>query len=157
MVFKKMTDEFIALDVEKINGYLCAIEAINTADNTGVEYKLIRLSEKETLLKSVESYISVTHPDTVLDYWHINLEQINEDHLSKSINTWLFRFGMAKKLHKKLISLQIGFMDVLKQLVYTPNIYRINMTPPIWYATDWEMFLFDSKNGFFLLEFNFDS
>jgi len=157
MKLKKMTDEQIQLDVEKLNGFLCAVEAINAAANTGLDYTFIRLPDKHTLLKSVESHIAAIHPDTVLANWHISLDQVSENQLAASINEWFFRFGKAATLNDALDALPTGFMDILKQLVYTPNIYRVTMIPPVWYATSWETFVFDSKNGYFLLEFNFDT
>ncbi|EOW6515819.1 hypothetical protein ACOZX1_000995 [Cronobacter dublinensis] len=40
---KKLTNEQIQWDVEKINGYLCAVEAMNIAANIGVDYAFARL------------------------------------------------------------------------------------------------------------------
>lgn len=157
MTSKTLTDEQIQLDVEKLNGYLCAIEMMNVAANTGVDYMFLRLPEKNTLLKSIESNIAAIYPDTVLANWHLSLEQVSESQLTNSINEWFFCFGEAAALNNELSSLPVGFMDLLKQLVYTPNIYRVTMIPPVWYATGWETFVFDSKNGVFLLEFNFDA
>lgn len=157
MKYQKLTDEQIQLDVEKLNGYLCAIEMMNVAANTSVDYMFLRLPEKSTLLKSIESNIAAIYPDTVLANWHLSLEQVSESQLAASINTWFFHTGKAASLNHELASLPVGFMDLLKQLVYAPNIYRVTMIPPVWYAISWETFVFDSKNGFFLLEFNFDA
>ncbi|MFK3662111.1 hypothetical protein ACI2I2_16615 [Scandinavium sp. NPDC088450] len=157
MKFKKMTDEHIQLDVEKINGYLSAIETMNIADNIGVEYAFINLPQKLTLLQSIENNVANIYPGTIIANWHISLEEVNEHQLVDSLNTWFFCFGKAVTLKNELPALCAGFMDLLKQLVYTPAIYRVTMIPPVWYATDWETFAFDTDNGFFLLEFNFDT
>lgn len=156
MKCKKMTDEQIQLDVERLNGYLCAIEVMNAAPNMGFEYRFIRLPEKHTLQGSLESHIDGLYADTVMAHWHISLEQVSENQLADSIRTWFFYAGKAEALEHVLNALPTGFMDMLKQLVYAPNIYRVAMSPPVWYATGWETFIFDTKNGFFLLEFNFD-
>lgn len=157
MRFKEMTEEQIQLDIEKINGYLSAIEMMNIAANICVDYTFIRLPQKHTLLESVESEIAQIYPDTIISNWHIKLEQICESQLSDSINIWFFRFGKAVVLSDELSDLCTGFMDMMKQLIYTPNIYRVTMRPPVWYAIDWEIFVFETKNGLFLLDFNFDS
>lgn len=154
---KKLTDEQIQWDVEKINGYLCAVEAMNIAANIDVDYAFARLPEKHTLRESVESKIAATYPDTVLANWHITLEPVPENQLRESIQKWFFRFGNAAQLSESLRSLPAGFMDILKPLLYTPAIYRIAMIPPLWYAIDWALFVFDTKNGLFLLEFNVDA
>ncbi|ARX35857.1 TPA: hypothetical protein U2R10_003558 [Proteus mirabilis] len=157
MKFKKMTEEQIQLDVEKINGFLSAIEMLNVADNIGVDYTFVRLPPERTLLKSVERNITAAYPDTIVANWHISLEQVNEKQLADNINMWFFHFGNAAILNDKLSALRPGFMDMLKQVVYAPNIYRVTMSLPVWYAINWDIFAFDTKNGFFLLEFNFNA
>ncbi|WP_223881511.1 hypothetical protein [Affinibrenneria salicis] len=82
MQLKKMADEQIQLDVEKLNGYLCAIKMMNAEAPTGVEYTFIRLPGKGTLLESIESNFAAIYPDTVLANWHISLDQVNENQLS---------------------------------------------------------------------------
>ncbi|MBJ3779700.1 hypothetical protein JFY47_04035 [Enterobacter asburiae] len=156
MQYKRMSDEFIILDVEKINGYLCAIESLNGADYPKVDYSFTHLKNTGSLLKSIEGHIAATYPNTVLDYWHIKIENINKSQFRESIKTWFFRFGRAEVLRDQLKPLQDGFLALLNQLVYTPQIYRVNMIPPVWYATCWELILLDSDNGLFMLEFNFD-
>lgn len=151
-----MTEEHIQLDVEKINGYLCAIEMLNDDTWAGVEYTFIRLAGKDTLLNSVERNIAATYPDTILANWHISLEQASENELIETIKRWFFYFGKAETLSNELNALPTGFMELLQQLIYPPNIYRVTMIPPVWYAVNWETFAFDTKNGFFLLEFSFN-
>lgn len=156
MQYKRMSDEFIILDVEKINGYLCAIESLNEADYPKVDYSFTHLKNTGSLLKSIEDHIAATYPNTVLDYWHIKIENISKSQFRESIKTWFFRFGRAEVLCDQLKPLQDGFLALLNELVYTPQIYRINMIPPVWYATCWESILLDSDNDLFMLEFNFD-
>jgi hypothetical protein len=156
MQYKRMSDEFIKLDVEKINGYLCAIESLNGVDYPKVDYSFTHLKNTGSLLKSIEDHIAATYPNTALDYWHIKIENISKSQFSDSIKTWFFRFGRAEVLRDQLKPLQDGFLELLNQLVHTPHIYRVNMIPPVWYATCWESILLDSDNGLFMLEFNFD-
>ena len=157
MELERMNDDFIRLDVEKINGYLCAIESLNIVDCPRVDYSFTYLQKTASLLKSVESHIAGAYPDTLLEYWHINLDKINENQFYDSINTWFFQFCKAEIMRNQLTSLQVGFADLLSQLVYPLDVHRVNMIPPVWYATHWETFLMDSKNGCFLLEFSFDT
>lgn len=65
MQYKRMCDEFIKLDVEKINGYLCAIESLNGADYPKVDYSFTHLKNTGSLLKSIEDYIAATYPNEV--------------------------------------------------------------------------------------------
>lgn len=156
MVLNNTTDQFLQLDIEKINGYLCAVEALNRPEYGGVEYTLILLQKKETLLKSMENYISTTYPHTVLDYWHINCEQLSDDEFSHRIRNWFSRFTSDETQANIFDNLECGFLDLLRPIVHIPNIYRVNMAPPIWYATDWETFILESNNAIVLLEFIFD-
>lgn len=157
MQCNRMNDELIKLDVEKINGYLCAVECLNRVNALRVEYSFTHINNSGSLLKSVQDHIAVAYPNTVIDYWHIEIEGINENQFNNSINTWFFLFGRAEVLCDQLKPLQDEFLDLLNQIVYTPHIYRIHMVPPVWYATSWELILLDSLNGSFILEFNFDA
>lgn len=157
MKFKKMAEEQIQRDVEKLNGYLSAIEMMNITDNISVEYTFIRLPQERTLLKSVEKQITEIYPDAIIADWHVSLEQVSENQLFDNINIWFFRFGKAAALKNEFPALCAGYMDMLKKIIYAPNIYRVTMRPPVWYAIDWDTFVFDTKNGSFLQEFNFDS
>ncbi|EOX3825079.1 hypothetical protein ACPGAX_001332 [Enterobacter quasiroggenkampii] len=116
-----MSDELIKLDVEKINGYLCAVECLNRVNAPRVEYSFTHINNSGSLLKSVQDHIAAAYPNTVIDYWHIEIEGINENQFNDSIKSWFFLFGKAEVLCDQLKPLQDEFLDLLNQLVYTPS------------------------------------
>ena len=109
MQCKRMSDELIKLDVEKINGYLCAVECLNRVNAPRVEYSFTYINNSGSLLKSVQDHIATAYPNTVIDYWLIEIEGINENQFNDSIKTWLFLFGRAEVLRDQLKPLQMNF------------------------------------------------
>lgn len=153
---KPMPKELVLLDVEKINGYLCAVESLNWASNISPDYECTYVEEKTTLLSSVQSVI-VRHSDKhPIEHWHVSLEPICENDMIKIVEEWFFQLGVAAKHSDLLKDLLIGFKDLIKPYTVGSSIYRVNMTPPIWYAIRWDNFVIHSRHGSLLFEFNFD-
>lgn len=153
---KHMTDDRILLDVEKINGYLCAVESINRAPNVAADYQCLLLNEKATLLESVQHAITVGEEKHPVDYWHISLQQTDLAGLKQGAQSWFFRLGDAERLADKLGELIFGFFDLIQPYTYGATIYRVDMIPPVWYAIGWDIFIVHSKYGAFLIKFSFD-
>ncbi|HDN2512766.1 TPA: hypothetical protein P1K35_002969 [Providencia rettgeri] len=153
---KPMPKELVLLDVEKINGYLCAVESLNWAPNISPDYECTYVEEKTTLLSSVQSVI-VRHSDKhPIEHWHVSLEPISEKDMIKIVEEWFFQLGVAAKNSDLLKDLLVGFKDLIKPYTVGSSIYRVNMTPPIWYAIRWDNFVIHSRHGSLLFEFNFD-
>ncbi|BBU96732.1 hypothetical protein [Providencia rettgeri] len=153
---KPMPKELVLLDVEKINGYLCAVESLNWAPNISPDYECTYVEDKTTLLSSVQSVI-VRHSDKhPIEHWHVSLEPISENDMTKIMEEWFFQLGVAAKHSDLLKDLLVGFKDLIKPYTVGSSIYRVNMTPPIWYAIRWDNFVIHSRHGSLLFEFNFD-
>lgn len=156
MKCKPMPKELVLLDVEKINGYLCAVESLNWAPNIAPDYECSYVEEKTTLLSSVQSVI-VRHSDKhPVEHWHVSLEQISESEMIKIVEDWFFQLGIAAKYSDLLKDLVVGFKDLIQPYTVGSSIYRVNMIPPIWYAIRWDNFVIHSRHGALLFEFNFD-
>ncbi|HHZ6969208.1 TPA: hypothetical protein ACWLU8_001303 [Morganella morganii] len=156
MIKKRVTDDMILLDVEKINGYLCAVESINCAPNVAADYQCLLLDEKVTLLESVQDGIICGEDKYPVEYWHISLQQTDLESLKQAVRSWFFRLGHAENLADKLDDLAVGFIDLIQPYTYGAAIYRVEMAPPVWYAIGWEIFVVHTKYGALLFRFSFD-
>lgn len=155
MKCKPMSKELVLLDVEKINGYLCAVESLNRETNVAPDYECTYVEEKATLLISVQSIIIRHSDEHPIEHWNVSLEQISENDMIKIVEEWFFQLGIATKHPDLLKNLVVGFRDLIQPYIIGSSIYRVNMIPPIWYAIRWDNFVIHSKHGSLLFEFNF--
>ncbi len=155
MKCKPMSKELILLDVEKINGYLCAVESLNREPNVAPDYECTYVEEQATLLSSVQSVIIRHSDEHPIGHWNVSLEQISENDMIKIVEEWFFQLGIAAKHADLLKNLIVGFRDLIQPYTIGSSIYRVNMIPPIWYAIRWDNFVIHSKHGSLLFEFNF--
>ncbi len=155
MKCKPMSKELVLLDVEKINGYLCAVESLNREPNVAPDYECTYVEEKATLLSSVQSVIIRHSDEHPIEHWNVSLEQISENDMIKIVEEWFFQLGIATKHPDLLKNLVVGFRDLIQPYTIGSSIYRVNMIPPVWYAIRWDNFVIHSKHGSLLFEFNF--
>ncbi len=155
MKCKPMSKELVLLDVEKINGYLCAVESLNREPNVAPDYECTYVEEKATLLSSLQSVIIPHSDEHPIEHWNVSLEQISENDMIKIVEEWFFQLGIATKHPDLLKNLVVGFRDLIQPYTIGSSIYRVNMIPPVWYAIRWDNFVIHSKHGYLLFEFNF--
>lgn len=153
--FKKTSLMENTLAVAHINGFLDAVSRINQSEQVNCYYFLTQLEERETLLTTVNENIAERYPHYSVETWNTSLEPVARDVLENSVGQWFSKFVDAKYQTFPLSSLKGAFLDMLSPFLVSASIYRINMTPPVFYAIDWEEFVIDGKLGKFLLSFEF--
>ncbi|BET97644.1 hypothetical protein [Xenorhabdus taiwanensis] len=142
------------LIIEKINGYLEAFGILNMACNRGSDYYFMPLPEKPQLIDSLYEYFLSISDKYPAEHWNPELEIAGKDNLIKAIQKWFFEADFFKNLPEETASDAIdGLLKLLTPFITTAPIYKMNITPPVWYACHWDDFVIDSKSGRFLLSF----
>jgi hypothetical protein len=155
------------LDLQKCNGFLAAMALANSEpSDCCAEFFLTLLPPAKDLKGALELYFEnyVREANAVLrdgrsaEDWLVDTLAIDAVRklLSSVCEKWFFssdhmRASPTGTHRANLIS---SFLDNLAITVGSGMMHRVYITPPCWYAIDWDEFVFENEEQRFLLHFS---
>lgn len=145
------------------NGFLDAIALLNDGCNHGSEYTLEVLPTAASLDESLASYFSSMSTSRVSPQpaaaWKIQTESLEGDwkaELEVVLRRWFFAQEFSPKVDPELTSgVVMRFLDHLRETIGDARVYRVRVSPPMWYECMWEDYAFDARSGRWLLHLGF--
>ncbi|MGY5957437.1 hypothetical protein ACUY4R_001626 [Kosakonia sp. BK9b] len=141
--------------VENLNGFMDALGTMNRDINRGSHYFMVKLEEGDTLRAAVAEYHrqqSEKHPP---EYWHPVFSETTWQHSERVAAAWFFEHSAMTTLPENIKSnLLADFHDKINEMMGKFRVFELITTPPVWYASNWDEFVFDSQYGRFLLHFS---
>jgi hypothetical protein len=149
------------MSLDSCNAFLEAFALLNSGVNHGTSYSLCPLPEAVSLDAALAQYFSLMctsrMPPHPAESWNIrktelagNFSQI----LTAIAQRWFFSQQYSPKVDKDVGSdIVERFNSYLGAVVGKPHVFKIEISPPMWYECFWEDIAFDSQGRRWLLHF----
>lgn len=150
---------------EFCSGFLEAMQLLNSeVSNVYAEYYLEVLPDAQDLKLAMALYFedygkNQIHPpkDFKAEHWNIQLSTANEDHLVLILKKWFFISSTMRGAPKEGFyrsNAATAFLYALKSAIGQFSTHQIEISPPIWYAMEWDNIALETKDGRYLLHFS---
>ena len=145
------------------NGFLEALALLNDGCNHGTEYTFEALPKATALDDSLASYFSSMStsrmPPQSAAAWNIQTESLQgawTAELEVVLRRWFFAQEFSPTVDPDVASGVVArFMGYLRETVGEVTVYRVRVSPPMWYECVWEDYAFDGRGGRWLLHLGF--
>lgn len=143
------------------NAFLKAIALLNVGSNHGTDFLLIELDKVGSLHQDLEAYFDSLIPPSAREAnakdWGIEVEECLgkwEDVIRPGAQKWFFdgRFSPRADQHKA-DSVIDTFIDLLRQDTKAEWLYRLSITPPVFYQILWDDYVLESGQQRWILHF----
>ncbi|PLY43790.1 hypothetical protein CSZ94_07295 [Janthinobacterium sp. ROICE36] len=146
-----------ALNVDHCRGFLDALSMLNSeASDLCATYELLRLPDAPDLLTAlgmrVEEYglngVGAAR-DVTAPLWQISVAPYDRAQLPALCQRWFFsskHMQTAPPGHFRACLVQ-AFLEALEMSLGEFAVHAVTMTPPIWYAINWNELAFERTNG----------
>ncbi|AOI73651.1 hypothetical protein WI73_04120 [Burkholderia ubonensis] len=155
-------------NIEYCNGFLDAMATLNCeVTDIYADYVLEALPPALDLNSSLRQHFEdygkyKVKPAKIFtaDNWHIKVEDFfepSDQSMYKICEKWFFAsstLAQAPQERHYRRNVAIGFIDALESALGKFSARRVEITPPIWYAMEWENIAIESGNERYLLHFS---
>lgn len=141
--------------VEALNGFMDVLGTMNMDSNRISDYTIIKLSDDHNLMRSINTYHQSLTDKYPPGYWHPKLDIVQYETVNNIASRWFFEGREMQMLPQKIQNnVLAAFHDRIIECMGNFEVYKLDIAPPIWYASTWDEFIFDSQHGRYLLHFS---
>ena len=149
------------MNLDVCNGLLEAIALFNDGSNHAATYTMQTLPAATSLDASLAAYfsaMSTSHvPAQPAEEWHIRTRELDGGEAFRQIaHHWFFRQEFSPKVDNWMAENVVAtFVAHIQSTVGNAKLFRVRVSPPMWYECVWEDVAFDAQGGRWLLHLGF--
>jgi hypothetical protein len=149
------------MNLDVCNGLLEAIALFNDGSNHAATYTMQTLPAATSLDASLAAYFSAMSTSRVpaqpAEEWHIRTRELDGGEAFRQIaHHWFFRQEFSPKVDNWMAENVVAtFVAHIQSTVGNAKLFRVRVSPPMWYECVWEDVAFDAQGGRWLLHLGF--
>lgn len=155
-------------NIEHCNGFLDAMRLLNSeVTDVYADFSLEILPAASDLHLALSHYFEdygrkriIPAKEFPAERWNIKLSSFvdsADDALHSICSKWFFISSTMEKAPKDYSyrhNAVVTFLDALKSVLGTFSIHNVEISPPIWYAMEWDNIAFEANDARYLLHFS---
>jgi hypothetical protein len=157
-----------SVKIEYCNGFLDAMRLLNSeVTDVYADFFLELLPASSDLHSALGRYFEEYGKNQIIparefpaERWHIKINSFTDsfdDALYAICSKWFFissSMGNAPKDYSYRHNAVVTFFDTLKSALGTFSAYSVVISPPFWYAMEWDNIAFEADDARYLLHFS---